>query len=260
MSALEPRVSLRAAFHVWHRNLSVYRKTWKFSILPNFFEPVLYLVAMGIGIGGYIREGIEGLSYLQYIAPGLIVSSSMNGATFEMTYNVFVKMHFGKTHEAITAAPVNTEDVLVGELLWAISRATVYGGIFAVVVACFGLVSPWRLPLLLPVVILTGWLFASIGLLFTSFISSIDLYSFYFTLWVTPLFLFSGIFFPITRLPDWAQTLAWATPLFHCVSLSKQVVHAGLDATSLVHLAYVIVMAAVCSVWAIRRVRARTYN
>jgi len=260
MSAREPRVSLRAALHVWQRNLSVYRKTWKLNVLPNFFEPVLYLVAMGIGIGGYIRDGIEGLSYLQFIAPGLVVSSAMNGATFETTYNVFVKMFFGKTYEAITAAPVNLEDVLVGELLWATSRATVYGGIFAMVVSGFGLVSPWKLPLLLPVVVLTGWLFASIGLLYTSCIKVIDLYSFYFTLWLTPLFLFSGIFFPVTRLPEWAQALAWATPLFHCVSLSKDIVHERLSGTSLVHLGYVLVVAAACSEVAIRRMRARTYR
>ena len=117
MSAREPRVSLRAALRVWQRNFSVYRKTWTLNILPNFFEPVLYLLAMGIGIGGYISQGIEGLSYLAFIAPGLVVSSAMNGATFETTYNVFVKMHFGKTYEAITSAPVNLEDALVGELL-----------------------------------------------------------------------------------------------------------------------------------------------
>ncbi len=260
MSTREPRVSLRAATRVWQRNLSVYGKTWKLNILPNFFEPVLYLVAMGIGIGGYIREGIEGLSYLEFIAPGLIVSSAMNGGTFETTYNVFVKMHFGKTYEAITAAPVNLEDALVGELLWAISRATVYGGIFALVVSGFGLVSPWNLPLLLPVVVLTGWLFAAIGLLFTSFIRVIDLYSFYYTLWLTPLFLFSGIFFPVTRLPEWAQPVAWLTPLFHCVSLSKDIVHGRLDAMSVAHLAYILVVASLCSVLAIRRMHARTYR
>jgi lipooligosaccharide transport system permease protein len=260
MSAREPRISVRAALHVWQRNLAVYSKTWKLNILPNFFEPVLYLVAMGIGIGGYIREGIEGLSYLAFIAPGLIVSSSMNGATFETTYNVFVKMHFGKTYEAITAAPVNLEDALLGELLWAMSRATVYGGIFALVVSGFGLVSPWKLPLLLPVIVLTGWLFGSLGLLFTSYIKVIDLYSFYFTLWVTPLFLFSGIFFPISRLPEWAQGLAWATPLFHCVSLAKGIVHGGLGGVSFVHLAYVVAVAFACTEMAMRRMHRSVYR
>lgn len=260
MSAAEPRVSLRAAVHVWRRNLAVYRKTWKLNVLPNFFEPVLYLLAMGLGIGGYITQGIEGLSYLEFIAPGLIMSSAMNGGTFETTYNVFVKMHFGKTYEAITAAPVNLEDALLGELLWAISRGTVYGGIFAAVVSGFGLVPPARVLLLLPVVVLTAWLFASIGLLFTSFIKVIDLYSFYFTLWLTPLFLFSGIFFPISRLPEWIQPLAWATPLFHCVSLSKAIVHGSWSALSLAHLVYVVLVGALCSAAAIARMRARVYR
>jgi len=260
MNAAEPRISLRAASRVWQRNLAVYGKTWKLNILPNFFEPVLYLLAMGLGIGSYITQGIEGLSYLEYIAPGLIVASAMNGGTFETTYNVFVKMHFGKTYEAITAAPINLEDALLGELMWAISRGTIYGGIFALVVTGFGLVSPLSLLALLPIVVLTAWLFASIGLLFTSFIHVIDLYSFYYTLWLTPLFLFSGIFFPISRLPEWVQPLAWATPLFHGVSLANDAVRSSWDGWSVAHLAYIVVAASACSTAAIVRMRARTYR
>lgn len=260
MSVREPVVSLRAAVRVWQRNLSVYRKTWKINILPNFFEPVLYLAAMGLGIGSYITQGIEGMSYLQYIVPGLVVASAMNGGTFETTYNVFVKMHFGKTYEAITAAPVNLEDALLGELLWAISRGTIYGGIFAVVVAGFGLVSPTDVLILFPIVVLTAWLFAAIGLLFTSVIKVIDLYSFYYTLWLTPLFLFSGIFFPISRLPEWVQPFAWATPLFHCVSLASDTVRGTWSLMSLGHFTYIVVAAVLCSVVAITRMRARTYR
>jgi lipooligosaccharide transport system permease protein len=260
MTGHEPRVSPRAAVRVWQRNLSVYRKTWKLNILPNFFEPVLYLVAMGVGIGGYITQGIEGQSYLSFIAPGLIISSAMNGATFETTYNVFVKMHFGRTYEAVTAAPVNLEDALLGELLWAITRGAAYGSIFALVVAGFGLVPPARLLVLLPVIVLTAWLFAAVGLLYTSLIKVIDLFSFYYTLWLTPLFLFSGIFFPVSRLPEWARPLAWATPLFHCVGLSRDAVSGAWTGASLVHAGYVLAAASACSVAAIARMRARTYR
>lgn len=255
MSALLLGVSPRGAFHVWQRNLTVYRKTYKFNILPNFFEPLIYLVAMGMGLGAYITRDLEGFAYLPYIAPGLIVASAMNGGTFDSTYNVFVKMHFGRTYEAITATPINMEDAMVGEILWAMTRGLIYGVAFSIVVTAMGLMSSWTAVFILPVIVLTAWLFASLGLLYTSFIQVIDLFSFYYTLWLTPLFLFSGIFFPVSGLPEWAQAAAWLTPLYHCVNLGKGVVHGTWGAGHWVDLAWVLVVAGAASTYAIRRVR-----
>lgn len=252
MSVLD--VSLVNAGHVWMRNLTVYRKTYKINILPNFFEPVIYLVAMGIGLGAYITREMEGVSYLQFIAPGLIVSNAMNGATFETTYNTFVKMHFGKIYQAITATPVNLRDAMLGEVMWAITRGTIYGVIFALVVAVFGLVSGWASLLLLPLIVLTSALFAGIGLLFTSSIKIIDMYSFYYTLWLTPLFLFSGIFFPVTDFPLGARVIAWCTPLYHCVNLAKGLVLGTLTWGHLIDLVWVVVVTLVILTVAIRRV------
>jgi len=246
-------LSPRLAFTVWVRNFTVYRKTWKMNILPNFFEPVFYLVAMGIGLGAYLTRAMEGVSYLTYIAPGLIVASAMNGATFETTYNVFVKMHFAKTYQAITATPVNLEDAVLGEALWGVTRGLVYGSIFALVTALFGLAGGWRVVFMLPVILVTAWLFAGLGLLFTSFIRVIDLYAFYYTLWLTPLFLFSGIFFPVSGLPAWAQAAAWFTPLYHCVNLGKAVAHGGAGAAFLADAAWVVVVGSLANYAAIRR-------
>ncbi len=248
-------ISWRGATHVWWRNFVVYRKTWKLNLLPNFFEPVFYLVGMGIGLGAYVSRGIEGMPYLVYIAPGLVASSAMNGASFETTYNVFVKRHFQKAYAAITATPINIEDAMVGELLWATTRGLVYGAIFDLVVVAMGLTGIGRGLLLLPVIALTSLVFAGVGMLFTSFVKTIDAYSFYFTLWLTPLFLFSGIFFPVEGLPHWARVAAWFTPLYHCVNLAKVAVHGGFGASSWVDLAWGLAVGAACAVWSVVRLR-----
>lgn len=260
MNGAGPIISFRGAGHVWMRNFTVYRHTWKLNILPNFFEPVIYLVAMGIGLGAYITRNIEGFSYLQYIAPGLIAASAMNGGSFETTYNIFVKMYFGKNYEAITATPVNLEDAMVGELMWAVTRGIAYGGIFAAVVAAMGLARSWTGLLIVPVIVMTAWLFAAFGLLFTSFVKVIDVYSFYYTIWLTPLFLFSGIFFPVSGLPPWARTAAWFTPLYHCVNLAKGTVHGTWSAGNWGDVAWILVAAAGASVWAVARMRRRIFR
>jgi lipooligosaccharide transport system permease protein len=253
--------SPRAAFRVWQRNLTVYKRTYKMNILPNFFEPVIYLVAMGIGLGAFINRSIEGFTYLQYIAPGLIAASAMNGGTYDSTYNVFVKMYFGRTYEAITATPVNMEDAMIGEILWAITRGTIYGVIFSLVVAVMGLVQ--NLPdvvFLPPVIAITAWLFAGMGLLYTSMVKIIDMYSFYFTIFLTPLFLFSGIFFPVSSLPEWAQVAAWFTPLYHCVNIFKGVVLGTWSAGHWIDVVWVVVAALLTTSLAVYRIRRKFYQ
>jgi lipooligosaccharide transport system permease protein len=214
-------VSLRHALAVWHRNLSMYRRTWKWNILPNFFEPVFYLLAIGIGLGAYVQQ-MGGLPYAAFLAPGLVCVAAMNGASFEVTYNIFVRMHFEKTYDAMLTTPVQPDDILAGEVLWAITRATIYGGCFYLVTAAWGLV-PWQAaPWALFVIFLSGLLFAAVGLVFSLQIVTIDLFSFYFTLFLTPLFLFSDVFFPLAeRLSGVWLWVAEALPLLHPVRLAR---------------------------------------
>jgi lipooligosaccharide transport system permease protein len=230
MKSLLPDVWLRGAYHVWRRDLTVYSKTFQMNILPNFFEPLIYLLAMGFGLGAYLRQDVGGMPYLAFITPGLIVASAMNGASFETTYNIFVKMHFGRTYHAITSTPVNIEDAMLGEVMWAMTRGMIYGIGFAVVVGLFGLLPGWSGLLMIPILLLTSLLFAAVGLAFTSVIRKIDLYSFYYTLFLTPMFLFSGIFFPLDSMPAWVKGVAWLFPLSHCVRLANGAVHGGLPA------------------------------
>jgi lipooligosaccharide transport system permease protein len=220
--------SPRGAFRVWQRNMTIFRKYWKTLLLPNFFEPLLYLAALGLGLGTFIqRGGIEGQSYVQFIAPGLLASNAMFAASFESTFNTYVKLKIQRTYDAIVTTPVNAEDVVAGEYLWAGTRAALYGTGFLVVLTVLGLVfgepliTSWWAFSIPPVLLMIGIMFSVTGTLFTSLIDRIDLFSYYFTLVVTPLFLFSGIFFPIEDFPAPVPQVAWFTPLYHAVNVCR---------------------------------------
>jgi len=237
-------VSPRYALAVWRRNATLYGRTWKLNVLPNFFEPILYLASLGIGLGAYIQE-MGGVSYVAFLAPGLVAVSAMNGASFEVTYNSFIRMNFQKTYESMLTTPILPEDVLAGEVLWAVTRASLYGGGFLLAVVVMGLTT-WQSALLaLPLVPLTGLLFAAIGIAFSLRIANIDLFSFYFTLFLTPLFLFSGVFFPLEeRLSGaWLQ-VAEALPLLHPVRLMRHAFALEWSPVLLWDLAYTALLAA----------------
>jgi lipooligosaccharide transport system permease protein len=253
-------ISPSYAVAVWRRNASMYRRTWKWNILPNFFEPVFYLFSIGLGVGAYIST-MGGLSYIAFIAPGLVCVAAMNGASFEVTYNIYVRLTFEKTYDAMLTTPIEPDDILCGEILWAMTRACVYGGCFFIVLSLFGLTplpsSLWSL-LVIPV---TGLLFATIGMVFSLKIPNIDLFSFYFTLFLTPLFLFSDVFFPLKeRLsPGWLW-VAEALPLLHPVRLARASFNGEFSVMLLWDVAYVLGLAFLLFLWARRSVRRRLTN
>jgi len=253
-------VAPRYAVSVWRRNASMYRRTWKWNLLPNFFEPVFYLFSIGVGVGAYI-SAMQGLSYAAFLAPGLVCVAAMNGASFEVTYNIFVRLTFEKTYDAMLTTPIEPDDILAGEIFWAITRASIYGGCFFIVLALFGLTplpsSLWALA----VIPLTGLLFATIGITFSLRIPNIDLFSFYFTLFLTPLFLFSDVFFPLEeRLsPGWLW-VAEALPLLHPVRLARMAFSGRMSWLILWDSAYILVVSFLLFLWARRSVRQRLTN
>lgn len=221
-----PDVRIGAAIRLWQRSATIYKRTYKLNLLPNFFEPFFYLLAMGLGLGAYLTE-LRGVEYIDYIAPGLAASAAMFGAEFEVTYNAFVKMNFGKVYDAIGTTPLTPEDIALGEMLWATTRATLYGTFFLIVASGFGVVHSWGIALAPLALALIGMHFAVLGLTYTILIPIIDYFSYFWTMVVTPMFLFSGIFFPLDRLPEWAQTLAWFVPLHQAVNLMRALVLTG---------------------------------
>lgn len=252
------RLSLRGATRVWERNLWVYSKRWVYNILPNFFEPVFYLLGMGVGLGAYVAAGgqFEG-GYVAFVAPGLVAASAMNGGIFETTYNIFVKLHFSKIYDAMVATPLSFEDVAAGEILWAVTRATLYGTAFLAITLFFGVPLTPRLLLALAALPLIGFCFAAIGTAFTSLIDSIDLYTYFWTLFVTPSFVFSGIFFPIEeRFPPALITVAELTPLYNAVHMMRGIVRGEWEGVGLNAL-YLAVVGLALSFFAVRRLGRR---
>ncbi|OGV68126.1 MAG: ABC transporter permease, partial [Lentisphaerae bacterium RIFOXYA12_FULL_48_11] len=188
---------------VWYRNWVVYLRTWQVSFLPPILEPILYVAAFGVGfrvLVPQIQFHGQDMSYVQFIAPALVAVSVMNSSFFETTYSSFVRMYYQKTFDAIMAAPVSVHEVITGEIVWGATRSVMTSMVMIVVLSCFGLI-PWPEAFwLLPVAILGGFAFSSIGMMFTGVIPNIDLFNLPVFLFITPMFLFSGTFFSVDTL------------------------------------------------------------
>ncbi len=223
-----PRLTYRV-WKVWRRNFDVFTKTIKVNFLPSLLEPILYLLAFGFGLGGFIPS-IQGQSYIGFIAPALVAISVMNGSFFECTFASFVRMYFQKTFDAIVATPVSVEEVVAGELLWGATRATFNTTIVLAVVAAFGLISSPLFLLVIPLAFFGGLMFASMAMCFTSVAPNIDFFNFPSFLFLTPMFFLCGTFFPLTSLPSAAQGIAMAVlPLTHVVNLTRGLVSGHLE-------------------------------
>jgi lipooligosaccharide transport system permease protein len=222
-----PKLSYRV-WKVWHRNFDVFTKTLKVNFLPSLLEPILYLLAFGFGLGGFIPS-IQGQSYIAFIAPALVAISVMNGSFFECTFASFVRMYFQKTFDAIVATPVSVEEVVAGELLWGATRATINTTIVLAVVAAFGLISTPLFLLVIPLAFFGGLMFASMAMCFTSLAPNIDFFNFPSFLFLTPMFFLCGTFFPLTSLPSAAQGVAMALPLTHVVDVTRALVSGHLE-------------------------------
>jgi lipooligosaccharide transport system permease protein len=229
-----PRLTYRV-WKVWRRNVDVFMKTIRVNFLPSLIEPILYLLALGLGLGVFVQP-IGNVPYIVYIAPGLVAISIMYGSFFECTYASFVRMYFQKTFDAIIATPVSVEEVIAGELVWGATRATANATTVLAVVAAFGLVSS---PLFLLVPLLAffgGLLFASLAMCFTALASNIDFFNYPTFMFITPMFLLSGTFFP---LPVPLETAAQAVfPLTHVVNLARGLMQGGIEVTLLLSVAW----------------------
>jgi len=212
------------SWRVWYRDLLVYRATWWTNLLPPMLEPILYFLAFGAGLGvlvGRLRWQGQEVSYLEFIAPGLVAISVMFSAVFETSYGSFVRMYYQKTFDAILATPLTLEDVLVGEILWGATKSVLSALAMGAVIALFGVLA-WPSSLgLLPLAALGGLLFASMGLCFTALCPTIDAFNLPTFLFIMPMFLFSGTFFPLELLPGWARAVGWGLPLTHLASLMR---------------------------------------
>jgi lipooligosaccharide transport system permease protein len=244
LAFLVPRAmpSLRRASRMVQRNLLVYKHTWM-VIFSGFFEPVFYLLGIGIGLGGMIGEA-GGVPYGAFVAPGLLAASCMNGAISDGFFNIFFKLHFQKTYDGILATPMRVPDLAFGEMLWALGRGSAYAASFLGVLLLIGalggppMILSWWAVLALPAAVLVSAAFAAIALCITSFVRKIQDFDVVIGLAVNPMFLFSGTFFPIDGFPAPFQWVIHLTPLFHGVELLRQLTTGAAGPAILAHAAW----------------------
>lgn len=221
-------LSGRGVWAMVQRNRDVYRKTWATNFLPPLLEPLLFILALGYGLGRFVEE-VEGVRYAEFIAPAVLCITMMQTAFFETTYGSYIRMFFQKTWDACTATPLSLEDVVVGELAWAGLKSALNTGLMAIVVCALGLM-PWAVaPLMLPLAFVTGLGFAGLGMMFSAKVRTIDAFQFGIFLLVTPMMLFAGTYFPLAQLPEAGQWVAAALPLTHAVAIARPLAlgHAG---------------------------------
>ncbi len=205
------------------RNFLVYRRMWV-VFLTGMLEPVLYLLSIGVGVGGLVGDFRLGdgraVSYVEFVAPAMLAASAMNGALFDATYNIFFRMKYAKLYDAILATPLRPGDVARGEITWALLRGAAYSAVFIVVMVAMGLVQSWWMLLALPATLLIGFAFAGAGMALTTWMRSWQDFEFV-SLAIMPMFLLSATFYPLATYPDAVQEIVRWTPLYQGVVLCR---------------------------------------
>ncbi len=244
---------------VMQRGWSATRSTNWLVIVSGFFEPIFYLLSLGVGFGTLVgtvtTAGGEHVPYAAFIAPALLATAAMNGAVYDSTWNVFFKMHFAKLYEGMLSTSLGPLDVALGEILLALLRGALYAAGFMVVMQVLGLNLSWWALLALPAVLLIAFGFASFGMGVTSYMKTFQQMD-----WINfillPMFLLSATFYPITVYPDWIQKIIMALPLWHGVELVRGLTTGAVDPGMLWHVLYFAVMIALGLVLTTRRLRA----
>ena len=248
-----------------HRFLS-YRRTFRASIFSSFLTPLLFLTAMGVGLGGYVdastQGALGGVPYLAFLAPGLLVATAMQAGSFESTFPIMGGLVWNRTFHAMYATPLSSRDIALGNLSWIAARLTLISTVLTGVIILFGAALSPLVVFAIPVAVLTGLAFGAPIAAFSATQRTPDRFAAIFRFVITPLFIFSGTFFPVEGLPPFLQPLAWLTPLYHGVVLARGLSLGtfGTNPTievALVHLAILIGFIAVGTFAAIKTVDAK---
>src|SRR5574341_51578 len=208
------------SFRVLLRHKDVFLMQAKTSIIPPFLDPLFYLVGMGYGLGALVVN-LNGMSYVQFIAPAIIASVMMTAPFFENTIGSFIRLKHQKTYDAMVSTPASIEDVVTGDILYGAFKSLIQGTSVFIVVALFGLITSWWGLLILPFCLIAGFMFASIAISYTAWMPDINYVDYFFVILMTPMFIFAGTFFPVSQLPGWAQKVAFFMPLYHVVNITR---------------------------------------
>jgi lipooligosaccharide transport system permease protein len=247
---------------VTRRQYLVWRKVIWSSLTTNVANPILFLFAFGFGLGAVV-DRMAGLSYLAFVVPGMMAYAAMFAASFETTVGSFARFDFQKTWDATLATPVTLLELLLGEAFWATCKAMISAICVLVVGAAWGGIGSAGGALLsLPVIFLGAFAFATCGLVATAYARSWEFFSYFFTFWITPMFVFSGVFFAVDRFPDYIEPVAWLLPMTHLIQVVRPLV-AGQDLApleALGHVSYVAALAVVAFTVAYRRLQVRLFD
>ncbi|RJG02364.1 ABC transporter permease [Noviherbaspirillum sedimenti] len=220
-----PQFSLRFV-PIWRRNFMVWKKLAKASVLGNIADPLITLIAFGYGLGGLLKS-IDGIPYIQYLASGSICMSIMMAASFEALYSAFSRMHVQKTWDALMNAPLSLDDVLLAEILWAATKSLFSGVAILAVMFALGIGLHLQTLLVLPLLFLIGMCFSAIGLIVNALARGYDFFTYYFTLVLTPMVFLSGVYYPVSQLPQWLERLSQCLPLRAAVELVRPLILGG---------------------------------
>jgi lipooligosaccharide transport system permease protein len=246
------RVPAMPAVRVFEHHLLVYRRIWRGTLFMTFFSPILFLAAMGFGLGGFVDNAgsgaaaaTGGVPYAAFLAPGLLAAVAMQAASFESTYPIMAAILWNRIYHAMLATPMSVRDVVAGQFAWIAFRLLIVAGAFFIVMVAFGLVRSPLAILALPSAMLTGLSVSAPIVAYAATQRNDNGFSAIFRFVITPMFLFSGTFFPIDRLPDFLQPVAYVTPLYHGVALSRGFALGTIDPLGVaVHLGYLVVVTA----------------
>jgi lipooligosaccharide transport system permease protein len=250
---MPPLTSVAAVRLLVLRNYLVYKDAWKLFV-TGFFEPVFYLLSIGIGVGSLIETfefNGQVIDYASFVAPGMLAASAFNGALIDMTYNVFFKLKFDKLYDQMLATPISTSDIARGEIAWGQLRGGVYSAAFIVVMGALGMLHSWWAVLALPAALLIGFAFAAVCMGLTTYMKSWQDFD-KITLAQLPLFLFSATFFPVTAYPDAIRWVVEVTPLYRGVVLCRELTTGAVSMASVWSVVYLVAMG-LAGVWLVRR-------
>jgi lipooligosaccharide transport system permease protein len=250
------RLEPAALAGVMSRDVVIFKRYWKATTFSSIVQPTIYLLAFGLGIGTLVKQHLNGLSYVQYVGTGVVATAVLFSSAFPGMFNTFIRWQFQRTYDAMLAAPVDVEELITAEILWISVRSGVYGMAPLVVAIAFGL-QPEAGMLLVPFIgFITGFGFASFGVLIAAVAKTIDNFNYVTSAVLTPLFLVAGTFFPISTLPSGVRTAAQFNPLYHCVQLVRDASVGRLQSADLGHLGVLLLFALVMwrlAIWQLGR-------
>ncbi len=244
-------------FSVWYRHYRVYTINIFSNGLPPFLEPLLFLGGIGFGLGLYITQFIEGLPYILFLGTALPMTSAMFTTSFECTFGTFIRMEFEKVYDGMLAAPITAENLIIGEMIWAGTKGLFFSSAVALMLALFGVLNLKFCGLLPFLGFITGFMFSTVAMLVTSFVNSINNFNFYFSGFISPMFFFSGVVFPISNLPPYLRPLAEVVPLTHAVRLSRAICTNTYHLSLFYDLLYILLFSVIFGYFAVKRLKQR---